>query len=236
MSLGFFGRPPVLLALSLIGLALATGYRLSTQSLETARDAGDVSAVAAQLEAEQRRLQNRLGELQAERDRLRSRAQGPQEGLSGLLAELISQQVLAGTVGLTGPGVVVVLDDSPRRPLRGEDPTLYLVLDSHLRDVVNLLWQGGAEAVAINGERLVVSSSIYAAGGTIVVNAARLAPPYEIVAIGPPELETLLKAPDRLTQLKARVQNYGLQFTVRRVPEVTVPPYKGGFATEHLRW
>ncbi len=236
MSLGFFGRPPVLLALAVIGLALAAGYRFPAQSPGADREAGEVSAVVARLEAEQRHLQERLGELQAERDRLRNRAQEPQGGLGGLLAELVSQQVLAGTVGLAGPGVVVVLDDSPRRPLRGEDPTLYLVLDSHLRDVVNLLWEGGAEAVAINGERLVATSSIYAAGGTIVVNTARLAPPYEVVAIGPPELEALLKAPDRLTQLKARVQNYGLQFTVRRVPEATVPPYKGGFPTEHLRW
>lgn len=236
MSLGFFSRPHVLMALGLIGLALAAGYRLPAQSPETAREAGDVLGAVAQLEAEQRRLQERLGELQAERDRLRSRVQGPQGGLSSLLAELVTQQVLAGSVNLTGPGVVVVLDDSPRRPLRGEDPTLYLVLDSHLRDVVNLLWEGGAEAVAINGERLVATSSIYAAGGTIVVNTARLAPPYEIAAIGPPELEALLKAPDRLTQLKARVQNYGLQFTVRRAPEVTIPPYKGGFPTEHLRW
>lgn len=235
MSLGFFGRPAVLLALVVVSFGLAAGYRLSVPG-GTDRDADEISAVVAQLEAEQRRLQERLTELQAERDRRRAEAQGPQLGLGGLLAELLNQQVIAGTVGLTGPGVVVVLDDSPRRPLRGEDPTLYLVLDSHLRDVVNLLWEGGAEAIAINGERVVATTSIYAAGGTIVVNTARLAPPYEVVAVGPPELETLLRAPGRLTQLKSRVQNYGLQFSVRRAAEVTVPPYKGGFPTEHLRW
>ncbi len=233
MSLEFFGRPAVLLALVVVSFGLAAGYRLSVPP-GTDRDTGDISAVVAQLETERRRLQERLTELQAERDR--RRAQGPQFGLGGLLAELLNQQVIAGTVSLTGPGVVVVLDDSPRRPLRGEDPTLYLVLDSHLRDVVNLLWEGGAEAIAINGERVVATTSIYAAGGTIVVNTARLAPPYEVVAVGPPELETLLRAPGRLTHLKSRVQNYGLQFSVRRAAEVTVPPYKGGFPTEHLRW
>ncbi len=236
MSLRFFSRPAVLVALVVSGFALATAYRLPLQSERPDRGADELSALVGQLDAEHRRLQAQLAELQAERDRLRTQAQGPGVGLSGLLAELLNQQVIAGTVALTGPGVIVVLDDSPRRPLRGEDPTLYLVLDSHLRDVVNLLWEGGAEAVAINGERIIATSSIYAAGGTIVVNTARLAPPYEIAAIGPPELEALLRAPGRLTQLKSRVQNYGLQFSVRRASEITVPPYKGGFPTEHLRW
>jgi len=234
MSLRFFSRPAVLLALVITGFALAAAYRLSLQAGGTDRGTGDLSAVVAQLDAEHRRLQAQLAEVQAERDRLRALPQGP--GLSGLLADLLNQQVIAGTVALTGPGVIVVLDDSPRRPLRGEDPTLYLVLDSHLRDLVNLLWEGGAEAVAINGERIVATSSIYAAGGVIVVNTARLAPPYEVVAIGPPELEALLRSPGRLTQLRSRVQNYGLQFSVRRATEVTVPPYKGGFPTEHLQW
>jgi uncharacterized protein YlxW (UPF0749 family) len=234
MSLRFFSRPAVLLALVITGFALAAAYRLPLQAGGTDRGTGDLSAVVAQLDAEHRRLQAQLAEVQAERDRLRALPQGP--GLSGLLADLLNQQVIAGTVALTGPGVIVVLDDSPRRPLRGEDPTLYLVLDSHLRDLVNLLWEGGAEAVAINGERIVATSSIYAAGGVIVVNTARLAPPYEVVAIGPPELEALLRSPGRLTQLRSRVQNYGLQFSVRRATEVTVPPYKGGFPTEHLRW
>lgn len=234
MSLRFFSRPAVLVALVITGFALAAAYRLPLQSGGADRGTGDLSAVVAQLDAEHRRLQAQLAEVQAERDRLRAQPQGP--GLSGLLADLLNQQVIAGTVALTGPGVIVVLDDSPRRPLRGEDPTLYLVLDSHLRDVVNLLWEGGAEAVAINGERIVATSSIYAAGGVIVVNTARLAPPYEVVAIGPPELEALLRSPGRLTQLRSRVQNYGLQFSVRRAAEVTVPPYKGGFPTEHLQW
>jgi uncharacterized protein YlxW (UPF0749 family) len=234
MSLRFFSRPAVLLALVITGFALAAAYRLPLQAGGTDRGTGDLSAVVAQLDAEHRRLQAQLAEVQAERDRLRALPQGP--GLSGLLADLLNQQVIAGTVALTGPGVIVVLDDSPRRPLRGEDPTLYLVLDSHLRDLVNLLWEGGAEAVAINGERIVATSSIYAAGGVIVVNTARLAPPYEVVAIGPPELEALLRSPGRLTQLRSRVQNYGLQFSVRRATEVTVPPYKGGFPTEHLQW
>ena len=66
----------------------------------------------------------------------------------------------------------------------GDDAANYLIHDFELRDVASLLWLAGAEAVAINDERLVASTSIYCVGSTIIVNNTRLSPPYEIRALG----------------------------------------------------
>ena len=52
--------------------------------------------------------------------------------------------------------------------------------------MLNLLWLAGAEAVSLNGERVVATTSIYCVGSTILVNDTRLSPPYEFLAIGDP--------------------------------------------------
>ncbi|MDQ3945077.1 MAG: DUF881 domain-containing protein [Actinomycetota bacterium] len=93
-------------------------------------------------------------------------------------------QLQAGTVPMSGPGLQVTLSDSDRE---GDDPADRAALAVHdvdLQLVVNALWAVGAEAVAVNGQRLVATSPIRAAGETITVNFRPLVPPYEIFAIG----------------------------------------------------
>jgi uncharacterized protein YlxW (UPF0749 family) len=87
----------------------------------------------------------------------------------------------------------------------GYDAANYLVHDYELRDVVNLLWLAGAEAVAVNDERLVASTSIYCVGSTVIVNETRLSPPYDVRAIGnAAQLENTLQDPGVLKKLKSR--------------------------------
>lgn len=82
-------------------------------------------------------------------------------------------RVLAGAVEVSGPGVEVTID-----PGDGS------VSDSELRGVVNALWYAGAEAVAVNGQRIGALSSIRSAAGTTSVNFRPVGPPYSIQAIG----------------------------------------------------
>jgi uncharacterized protein YlxW (UPF0749 family) len=99
----------------------------------------------------------------------------------------LSEQVetlglLAGTEPATGPGVRIVVDDSA-----GATETRQVVLDTDLQLLVNGLWASGAEAVAINGQRLTNLSSIRVAGTAITVNLQSLARPYVVEALGDPD-------------------------------------------------
>lgn len=184
----------------------------------------------ARLEAEQDALKAQVAELRRQLDERQRQTQSA-DMLQGLAEELARQKMLAGLVALHGPGVEVVLNDSNRQVVPSAvNPELYLVHDYDLRDVVNLLWAAGTEAMAINGERIVASTSIYCVGATIMVNDTRLSPPYAIHAIGPPEQqEALLKNPKFLADLRNRVSAYGLTFSVAQVANVEVPAYHGGF-------
>lgn len=100
---------------------------------------------------------------------------------TSVLADRDLLRLRSGTSVATGPGVEVVADDADN----AEDDR-NKVLDSDLQKLVNGLWQAGAEAISINGERLTVLSAIRHAGSAITVNYTSLSRPYRILAIGDP--------------------------------------------------
>jgi uncharacterized protein YlxW (UPF0749 family) len=137
-------------------------------------------------------------------------------------AELAAQ---AGTTALRGRGLVVRLSDSERNPEDPEESGAYRIHDTDLQLVVNALFAGGAEAVAVNDSRLVATSPIRAAGDTIVVNFRPLSPPYRVVAIGADENRFEDSAIARRFQRWTRL--FGLGFSVREQDDLEVPAYTG---------
>lgn len=101
----------------------------------------------------------------------------------GLRARLEEAELLAGAVPVAGPGLVVVLDDGPEAGTEDGDPAAR-VQDVDLQVVTNGLWASGAEAIAVNGQRLTSLSAIRSAGEAVLVGLAPVLPPYRIEAIG----------------------------------------------------
>jgi uncharacterized protein YlxW (UPF0749 family) len=141
------------------------------------------------------------------------------------LAALAEQ---AGTVPLRGPGLVVSLSPSTREAPSPEEAGAYQIHDTDLQLVVNELWAAGAEAVAVNDSRLVATTPIRAAGGTIVVNFRPLSPPYRVSAIGADRRRfaqsEIARRFERWTEL------FGLGFAIQERESVSVPGYTGRVA------
>ncbi|WP_106982493.1 DUF881 domain-containing protein [Streptomyces megasporus] len=105
-------------------------------------------------------------------------------------SELVA--LLAGAVPVEGPGIKLVVDDAedagqsgasgPRQSTSFADTGR--VRDRDLQRVVNGLWESGAEAISVNGQRLTALSAIRAAGDAILVDNKPLVPPYTLLAIG----------------------------------------------------
>lgn len=131
----------------------------------------------------------------------------------------------AGTVPLQGPGLVVSLSPSKREPPSPQEAGAYQIHDSDLQLVVNELWAAGAEAVAVNDSRLVATTPIRAAGGTIVVNFRPLSPPYRVSAIGADRLQ--FETSDIARRFHRWTELFGLGFTVAERAVVSVPGYTG---------
>lgn len=201
---------------------------------EPDRDA-QISLAIQHLEAEQQELKETIGRLREQLDEYQRRAAANREMLEEISRELARQKMLAGLSAVKGPGVQVILDDGQAAPTTA-DPNAYLIHDYDLRDVVNLLWMAGSEAIAINDERIVATTSIYCVGSTIMVNDTRTSPPYLIRAIGDPAAqEDLLRNPAYLKEIKRKAELYGLRFEIIQMKEMVLPAYKGGFPIRYAR-
>lgn len=193
------------------------------------------TATIHRLEAEQAELKKRISDLRGQLAHAQQESAGGESEVGRLTAEIEREKLLAGTVAVRGGGVKIVLDDSAVKTIPAkEDPAMYIVHEYQLRDVVNVLWSAGAEAISINGERVVEPTSIYCVGSTILVNDTRTSPPYEFNVIGDQaQIEGALADQTRLKALRSRIKLYGLQFSTQRARDLLVPAYAGGLDVRH---
>ncbi|MDP4125446.1 MAG: DUF881 domain-containing protein [Bacillota bacterium] len=98
--------------------------------------------------------------------------------------QLREAQMNAGVIAVSGPGVRITLDDSKRTVQEQEDPMLFVIHEQYIRQIYNALWNGGAEAVAVNGQRVTSNTEVFCGGSYIQINGTRQMPPYVIEAIG----------------------------------------------------
>lgn len=189
------------------------------------------------LEAEQVGLKQEILELRRQIGVQQEEASRTKASLSAISDGLKREQVAAGLVPLLGSGITVTLNDSSVKSVPvGDKPDNYLVHEYFIRDVFNVLWANGAEAVVINGERVVGTTSVYCVGSTILVNDTRMSPPYVVQAIGDAEgMAAGLGEPAVLMDLKDVVAKYGIQFKIEPTPEITAPAYTGTLYTKYAQ-
>ncbi|WP_424214879.1 DUF881 domain-containing protein [Streptomyces sp. BI20] len=175
-------------------------------------------------------LDREIDELRADVDRRRSEALKAHGGDQGALTAL-----LAGATPVTGPGIELTVDDAkgagsgtggPRENTGFSDSGR--LRDRDMQRIVNGLWGAGAEAVAINGQRLTALSAIRAAGDAILVDNRPLVPPYEVLVIGDPKkLGTDFPDSPDGQYLHVLKESYGIQYKITARDEVTLPAASG---------
>lgn len=144
--------------------------------------------------------------------------------------ELSEARYLAGLTPVQGPGIVVTLRDG-KKPLRRDMPPGFappsIIHDSDINAVVNELKAAGAEAIAVNGQRLVATSSVRTAGATVLINFVPTAPPYVIKAIGDPK--TLASAMSLPGGVASQIKAFDpAMFSVKESNALMLPAYSGG--------
>ncbi len=185
------------------------------------------------LERERENLKREIETLEKNLKKIEKNALKNQGLLDKYNFELKKSQTYLGLLPARGPGVEIVLGDSPSVP-PGADPNNYLIHDYDLRVIVNALLKGGAEGIAINNQRLIFNSTIRCVGATIMVNSVRLAPPYLVKAIGSPsKLQKALKTDEEArTFFNEYVPSFGLKVGIKEFEEIRLPAYKGPLGVE----
>ena len=173
-------------------------------------------------------------ELQEDVDGLRSSVEEMQrkalEKHGDKSARLVA--LLSGATAVEGPGVKLVIDDAkdtkssdsggPRESSGFSDTGR--IRDRDMQRVVNGLWESGAEAVSINGQRLTSRSAIRAAGDAILVDNKPLAPPYTLLAVGPGQkLSRNFQDSADGQYLYVLHKDYGVRTSISAQDEVRLP-------------
>ena len=209
-----FGAPAVMLAAAAIVGFLLVGQLSGTEPEEAplaAETEEDLARILANLNSEADALQTEIAELRVQLSELRRSTESEAAAAETLDAELRNLAVLAGTTPVTGPGVVMTI----------EDPDKSVAYDA-LIDVVQELRDAGAEAVAVNDHRVGVASAFSERDKTISLDGVTLRQPFRVAAIGQPAtLDGGLKIPggavDAVSALK------GVRVSVERLAKVDLP-------------
>ncbi len=140
--------------------------------------------------------------------------------------QLQEAKMRAGLLALTGPGLRITLDDSERIAIGEEDPNSFYIHEQYIREILNALWNGGAEAIAVNGQRVTTYTEVFCGGSFIQINGTRQMPPYLIETIGDSRnLTSALKfyGWDRLGELQ---DQYGITRKLDILEKVMIPAGK----------
>ncbi|MER8257880.1 DUF881 domain-containing protein [Streptomyces albidoflavus] len=177
------------------------------------------SASADGLEKDVESLRTEVGKRQ--REALQQHG-GDQGALVGLLS---------GSTAVHGPGLKLVVDDAKGSDTGGGGPRESAgfsdtgrLRDRDMQRIVNGLWQSGAEAVSINGQRLTALSAIRAAGDAILVDNKPLGPPYTVLAVGDGQrLADRFQGSSDGQYLAALRENFGIRTKITAEDEVRLP-------------
>lgn len=142
------------------------------------------------------------------------------------LSELKYKKAQAGLTKLNGSGIILILDDSKSNNITDDS----IIHAADIRDIINLLWSSGAEGISINGQRVVVNTAIDCIVNTILVNNSRVSAPFQIEAIGNPDLiYDMLNNTSILSNIHDRKKQKGLIFNLGKNNDITLPRFDGSF-------
>ena len=168
-------------------LAMIIGALFAVAALQTTRAAPALQSERSELisrvqtaEREQDELRGRVTSLTEDIATLRTAALGDDDAARLVEVQISTLDPVVGNTAVTGPGVLIVVDDSPSAAADARDR----VLDIDLQVLANGLWEGGAEGISINGHRLSNLTAIRSAGDAITVDYRSLTRPYRVEAIG----------------------------------------------------
>lgn len=142
------------------------------------------------------------------------------------LTEQINQMgALSGLKDVKGEGIVVVVDDSDMAVSDNISTESMLIHDTDLRAIVNELNAAGAEAISINGQRILSNTAIRCVGPVIQVNGIKVAAPFSIKAIGNAKyLESALNIKGGIVD---SFEVYGIKINITNEKSITISKYDG---------
>jgi uncharacterized protein YlxW (UPF0749 family) len=152
---------------------------------------------------------------------------GSPDTVTALQEQVDAVAAAAGLTALRGPGIEVVLRDSMLEESPSGDLNDLVIHEQDLQAVINALWAGGAEALSVNGQRVLATTAIRCVGNTLLLHGSVYSPPYVIQAIGDDvEMRAALDRDPAVQRFRSAVAQFQLGFDVAAA-ELEIPAFAG---------
>ena len=181
------------------------------------------------------RYENRYKELEKaekELEKVRQESTQNNEDLEDKEQQIQQGNKMIGLTEVTGPGVIITLSDSTKDASSALNASDLLVHDGDILSVINELKNAGAEAISINDQRLVPTSSIVCGANIIEINGEKVGAPFEIKAIGLPEQLSALSRPGGYLEI---LKNATVGVELKKSNNITIPKYAGVITYEYAK-
>lgn len=229
----------ITLGIALLALGFLVAAQLASEvprAQITSQERTPLVTTALDLQAQQEGLKQQILDLRAAIRDLEEEGRGSTAVTGELSNRLRDARIAAGLVPLTGPGIVFLLQDSSAAIPPDGNGAGYLVTAQDIRVVVDQLWLAGAQAMAVNGERVAVTTAVIDIGGSVLVNSAYVAAPFQVAAIGPADMfDRMLASPAFVTFIRERAEAFGIGVSWATPDEVDIPAFAGSVALRHAR-
>ncbi len=176
-----------------------------------------------------------LSKVEKELEKQRTKATQNDETSKSNEEEIKVSNVVLGLSDVTGEGVEITLQDNQdiTTETATNDISYYVVHDIDILSVVNELKNAGAEAISINGERIINTTSITCAGNVAQINGEKVGAPFIIRAIG--KSETLYEALNRPGGYIELLNDSGIVSNIKKSNNITIQKYKGAINFKYMK-
>lgn len=151
-----------------------------------------------------------------------------------LKEELYKNKAVAGFETVKGPGIIVKMEENMDENAFGQSFDLDLIHDADVLRIINDLRVAGAEAISINGQRVLSMSEIKCGGPVIRINGKSVGVPIYIKAIGDPQLlSAAINAPNTYGYALKTIDQISIETTME--DEIIIPAYSGAFEFKYAK-
>lgn len=227
------------IVLGIMCFALTAGICIQIKTVKNSNSTVSQSYTENNLRAEvlkyKERYDNKIKEIEKIDKELEEEIQKATENnseLSDAQEQIKVGNKILGLSEVKGPGVTITVKDSDIEATNLVDSSKYLVHDKDILDIVNELKNAGAEAISINDERIVLTTSIICGGNVININEEKIGSPFVIKAIGLPETLANLSRPDGTL---ARLKERKIKVELQKNNDITIPKYTGVFSFKYAK-
>lgn len=211
----------------LLTLGIFVQVRTVTNSNSTVSQNYEENNLRAEVLKYKERYENKYKELEdAEKELEEARQESTKNNseLEDKETQIQEGKKILGMTDVTGPGVIITLSDSKKDANSVLNPNELLVHDGDVLSVINELKNAGAEAISINDQRIVPTTSISCGGNIIEINGEKVGAPFVIKAIGLPEQLSALDRPGGYLDV---LRDHSIGAELKQTNSITIPKYTG---------